>query len=413
MMDPRMLRPLPRRGSGVLLLALGALLHAAPSIQAQAASTTGASAATAQGAWAGTHAPARYRAAVDSLRATLARLQSAEAIPGMSVAVIVDGRLVMSEGMGYADLENRVPATPLTRFRIGSVSKSMTAEAVGLLVEQGKLDLDQPVQKYVPDYPRQKWPITTRQVGGHLAGIRHYGAPGEMLSSRHYNDVRSALSIFENDSLLSEPGTRYFYSSNGFNLISAVVEGASGERFLTYMTSHVFDPLGMRSIVADHVDSLIPWRASFYERGENVRLTWSVPLVGAVDGRSLTNAPYVDQSNKWAGGGFLSNSEDLARFGWAHVEGGILKPGTISLLTTSQRTRDGKETGYGIGWFTGVDDAGRRWFGHTGGSVGGRAVLVVYPEQRVVVAVLANLGQAPLTRPFGLELARMFVGAGE
>ncbi len=382
--------------SSALLLALATLCQVAPVIQAQVA-PTGASAGSAQGAWAGTDVPARYRGAVDSTRAKLARLQAVEGIPGMSVAVMVDGKLVMSEGMGYADIENRIPATPLTRFRIGSVSKSMTSEAVGLLVEQGKLDLDKPVQTYVPDYPRQKWPMTTRQVGGHIAGIRHYGAPGEMLSSRHYPDVRSSLSIFKNDSLLSEPGTRYFYSSNGFNLISAVVEGASGEQFLSYMTAHVFVPLGMQSIVAEHVDSLIAWRARFYERG---------------DDRRLMNAPYVDQSNKWAGGGFISNSEDLVRFGWAQVEGGILKPETVKMLTTSQTVRGGEATGYGIGWFTGVDEAGRRWFGHTGGSVGGRAVLVVYPEQRVVVAVLANLGQAPLTRPFGLELAGAFVAAG-
>ncbi|MHB1224785.1 MAG: serine hydrolase domain-containing protein [Gemmatimonadaceae bacterium] len=367
---------------------------ASPKASAQVAPP--ATATGVDGAWAGAHVLARYQAAVDSGRATLSRLRDAEGIPGLSVAVIVDGRTVWSEGMGYADLENRVAATPLTRFRIGSISKPVAAEAVGLLVERGKLDLDVPVQSYVPDYPRQRWPITTRQVGGHLAGIRHYGPPGEMLSSRHYSDVRSALSIFGNDSLRHEPGTRYLYSTYGFNLVSAVVEGASGESFLKYMTAHVFDPLGMRSIVAEHVDSLIPWRARFYERAED---------------RRLTNAPYVDQSNKWAGGGFVSNSEDIARFGWAHVAGGILKPATIALLTTSQHLRSGEPTGYGIGWSSGIDGAGRRWIGHTGSSVGGRAVLVVYPEQRVVVAALANLGQAPMSNALATRLAAPFIDA--
>jgi CubicO group peptidase (beta-lactamase class C family) len=339
---------------------------------------------------------ARYQAAIDSGRAVLRALMTQEGIPGLSVAVIVDGDVVWSEGFGYADLENRVPATPLTRFRIGSISKPVTAEAVGLLVEQGRLDLDVPVQTYVPDYPRQRWPITTRQAAGHQAGIRHYDAPEEMLSSRHYGSVREELSIFEHDTLLFEPGTRYSYSSYGFNLVSAVVEGAAGQPFLAYMQRHVFAPLGLHSIVAGHVDSIIPWRARFYERGE--------------DGR-VTNAPAVDLSNKWAGGGFISDAEDIARFGWSHVAGGLLKPQTVTLLTTPQTLRSGQRTEYGLGWFSGTDSAGRHWYGHTGSSTGGRAVLVVFPEQRVVVAALANLGQAPMSTQLASRLAGPFVKA--
>ena len=342
-------------------------------------------------------ADARYQAAADSGRAALSRLRSAEGIPGLSVAVLVDGQIVWSEGLGYADLENRTLATPLTRFRIGSVSKPVIAAALGLLVEQGRLDLDQPVQTYVRDYPRQRWPITTRQVAGHVAGIRHYAGPQEMLSSRHYRDVRQALGIFERDSILFEPGTRYNYSTYGFNLLSAVVEGAGGEPFLAYMQRHVFAPLALRSITAEHVDSLITWRARFYERG--------------ADGR-VTNAPFVDNSNKWAGGGFISNSEDLARFGWAHVAGTLMKPATVALLTTTQKLRSGEATGYGIGWSTGTDSTtGRRWYGHTGSSVGGRAVLLVFPDQKVVVAALANLGQAPMSNALASRIAAPFIAA--
>jgi CubicO group peptidase (beta-lactamase class C family) len=339
---------------------------------------------------------ARYQAAADSGRAALGRLRATEGIPGLSVAVLVDGRIVWSEGLGYADLEGRVPATPLTRFRIASISKPVTAAALGLLVEQGRLDLDQPVQTYVRDYPRQRWPITTRQLAGHVAGVRHYARPEEMLSSRRYATVREALAIFERDSLLFEPGTRYNYSTYGFNLLSAVVEGAAGEPFLAYMRRHVFAPLGLRSITAEHTDSLIPWRARFYDRGR--------------DGR-VTNAPYVDNSNKWAGGGFVSNSEDLARFGWAHVDGSLLKPATVTLLTTSQKLRSGEPTGYGIGWSVGTDSAGRRWYGHTGGATGGRSVLLVLPDQRVVVAAIANLGQAPMSIELAGRLAAPFVAA--
>ncbi|HEU4630203.1 MAG TPA: serine hydrolase domain-containing protein [Gemmatimonadaceae bacterium] len=371
--------------------ALALLLSTAPAVAQVAAPPRPAleRAATAPGSL-------RYQAAIDSGRAVLRALMEQHGIPGLSVAVIVDGDVVWSEGFGFADLEGRVPVTPLTRFRIGSISKPVTAEAMGLLVEQGKLDLDVPVQTYVPDYPRQRWPITTREVAGHQAGIRHYANEGEMLSSRHYGSVREELGIFEHDTLLFEPGTRYSYSSYGFNLLSAVVEGAAGEPFLGYLRRHVFEPLGLRSIVAGHVDSIIPWRARFYERGR--------------DGR-VTNAPYVDLSNKWAGGGFVSSSEDIARFGWSHVAGGLLKPETVALLTTPQTLRSGERTEYGLGWFSGTDSAGRHWYGHTGSSTGGRAVLVVYPEQRVVVAALANLGQAPMSTQLAARLAGPFVAA--
>ena len=341
-------------------------------------------------------APAAHHAAIEEGREHIAALMAEHGIPGLSVAVAVNGEIVWSEGFGYADLEHRVPVTPLTRFRIGSISKPVTAAAMAQLYEEGKLDLDAPVQRYVPAFPEKRWPVTTRQLGGHLAGIRHY-RDGEMLSNRRYRTVDEALEIFREDSLLHEPGTEYEYSSYGWNLLSAVVEGASGEEFLPYTYQTVFEPLEMRSIVAEHTDSIIPYRASFYERGE--------------DGRVL-NAPYVDNSYKWAGGGFVSNTEDLVRFGSAHLVGEFLKPETRALLFTSQQTAAGEATDYGIGWRSGTDEAGREWVGHTGGSVGGRAVLLLYPAQGVVVAALANLGSAPMSPELAQALAAPFIGAG-
>lgn len=342
-------------------------------------------------------AAADYAEAIDGGRALLLEVMEASSIPGLSVAVLVDGRVEWSEGLGYADLENRVPATRLTRFRIGSVSKPVAAAAVGLLVQQGRLDLDVPVQRYVPEFPQKEWPITTRQAAGHIAGIRHYRGD-EFLLDRAFADVDESLTIFQDDSLLFEPGTDYGYSTYGWTVVSAVVEGAAGEPFLGYMRSAVFGPLGLRSIVAEHNDSIIAYRASFYHLAD--------------DGRVM-NAPHVDNSYKWAGGGFVSNTEDLVRFGWAHLEGSLLEPGTVETLFTPLRTSDGETTDYGIGWRSGEDDAGRAWRGHTGSSVGGRAVLLIYPNQRVVVAVLANLSSAPMSTELAAELAAGFIAAAE
>jgi len=339
-------------------------------------------------------APGPYLGAVERSREIAFDFMERMGTPGLSVAVGVEGKIVWAEGFGYADLENRVPVWPSTKFRIASISKPLTAAALGKLLEEGRLDLDAPVQRYVPSFPEKRWPITTRELAGHLAGIRHYRG-SESLSRTHYEDVLDALEIFSGDSLLHEPGTQYLYSSYGWNLISAVIQGIVGEPFLDYMRQEVFDPLAMNETVAEHVDSLIYHRARFYLRGD--------------DGR-LVNAPYVDISNKWAGGGFLSTASDLVRFGSAHIAGTFLDPTTTRLFWTSQRTRDGEETGYGIGWFV-SERAGRRVVYHTGGATGGSDVLVLLPDEGMVVAILTNLSSERPTDA-ALAMAEAFLAGG-
>src|SRR5438270_840991 len=275
--------------------------------------------------------PAAYRETVARMRALVCE-RLAPRIPGVQVAVAIDGTVAWSEGFGYADAARRRPVTRETQFRIGSVSKPLTATAVALLYEQGKLDLDAPVQRYVPSFPDKGFPITTRQLAGHLAGIRHYRGD-EFLLNRHFTTVLEGLTIFQGDSLLFPPGTKFSYSTYGWNLISAVVEGAAGQDFLSYMGRNVFRPLGMTHTAADRVDSLIPNRTRFYERG--------------ADGGFVLTPP-VDNSYKWAGGGFVSTAEDLVKFGWAMLRPGFLKAGTLELLFTSQKTRAGEPTGYGV-----------------------------------------------------------------
>jgi serine beta-lactamase-like protein LACTB, mitochondrial len=301
-------------------------------------------------------------------------------IPGFAIAVAVDGKIVWSEAFGYADVAAKRRTTPATQFRIGSVSKPLTADAVAQLYDSGKLDLDAPVQRYVPTFPVKSAPITTRLLAGHLAGIRHYQG-NEWFSNQRYPTVTAGLAIFANDSLVARPGTKFFYSSYGFNLIGAVVEGASGEQFLTYMSHHVFRPLHMKSTAPDKNDSLIPNRTRFYDRDSSGRFVVS---------------PAVDNSYKWAGGGFISTAEDLVRFGSAHLQPGWLKATTLELLMTSQTTASGEATGYGIGWFLGTDTLGHRTAYHGGSSVGGSTVFGIDRDSHVVIALVSNLSDARL-----------------
>ena len=323
--------------------------------------------------------PAAYAATVARER-TLVCERLATRIPGVQVAVAVNGKLVWSEGFGYADVARKRPVTRETQFRIGSVSKPLTATAVALLYEQGKLDLDAPVQRYVPSFPDKGYPISTRQLTGHVAGIRHY-KDQEFFLNRRFATVLDGLTVFQDDSLLFPPGTRFSYSSYGWNLVAAVVEGASGDDFLHYMSMHVLRPLGLTHTAPDRVDSLVPGRTQFYDR----------------DSAGIFRiAPAVDNSYKWAGGGFVSSAEDLVRFGSALLDPGFLKRETLDLLFTSQRTNAGTETGYGIGWFLRTDSSGHHWAFHGGSAVGGTAVFGLDRDSRVVVAILTNLSDAPL-----------------
>ena len=301
-------------------------------------------------------------------------------VSGLTISIGMAHDIIWSEGFGFADVEQQVPVIPaLTRFRVGSTAKSMTAMALGQLHEVGKLDLDAPIQTYLPEFPEKETTITTRMLAGHLGGIRHY-KDNEFFSAEPYTSVTDALVIFADDPVEVRPGTAFSYSTYGFNLISAIIESAADQEFLTYMSENVFSPTGMARTVADQVVPIISNRSRYY------RLQ---------DGQ-LVNTPWVDNSNKWAGGGFLSTSEDLVRFGFAHMSDQFLSPGTIEMMWTSQTTSTGEETGYGIGWANFTDISGRKVIGHVGGSVGGTTVFRIYPNEGLVVAIISNTSEVEL-----------------
>jgi serine beta-lactamase-like protein LACTB, mitochondrial len=338
---------------------------------------------------------AAHTLTVDQARERVRAWLAEKNLPGVSVAVGVDGNLVWAEGFGWADLEQRVPVSPLTRFRIGSASKGLTSAAVGLLHERGALKLDAPVQTYVKSFPEKQWPISTRQLMGHVAGIRHYQNE-EPYSSKHYGSVLECLEIFSGDPLLFQPGTKYSYSTYGWNLVSAAVEGAAREPFLEFMRREVFAPIGMRHTVPDDVFLIVPDRASFYDRDS--------------DGR-LRNERHVDQSNKWAGGGFLSTPSDLVCFGFAMLDAELLKRETVDLLWTPLLLESGESTRYGLGWLSNVLD-GRKMVASPGSSIGGMTSFIIFPEQRVVLSVMSNVTKAEVA-PLGQGLARLFLESGQ
>jgi len=320
-------------------------------------------------------------------------------LPGVSVAVGVGQDLVWAEGFGWADVEKHSPVTPTSRFRIGHVSKTLTSAAVGLLLEKGRLRLEDEIQTYVPTFPRKQWPITLRQLMGHTAGVRHY--PGEYadVPKGHCDRAAEGLNSFADSRLLFEPETKSSYSTYGWVLVSAAVEAGAGESFFSFMQTKIFTPLGMTGTLPDSVTESIPDRATpYFSRGVD-------NLTG------VNEAPTTDYSCFAGAGAFLSTPSDLVRFGMAMNSGTLLQPTTVRLLQTPQQLASGKETEFGLGWTVETaplggeptllaSDASRSLFG-------GSAWFLVFPSRGIVVAVTTNTSYAAL-RPVALQIAEAF-----
>ncbi|KAM4040021.1 serine beta-lactamase-like protein LACTB, mitochondrial [Anomaloglossus baeobatrachus] len=400
---------------------------------------------------------AAYSTAIVRSRELLSRVKDEVGSPGIVVGVSVDGQTVWSEGLGFADVENRIPCSPDSVMRVASISKSFTMAALAKLWQEGRLDLDAPVQKYVPEFPEkefegEKVTITTRLLVSHISGIRHYEKdiqkirkkigkkssetppedtesartgeqrklkppdtakspknaplePEEFYIKDKFNSVIEALDLFKNDPLVFKPGSQFLYSTHAWTLLSAVVERASGRKFLDYM-QQMFRDLAMINTLPEENEPIIYNRARFYSFSDKKR---------------LINCPYVDNSCKWAGGGFLSTVNDLLRFGnvllysyqakeTSTILPGYLKPDTISMMwkqvpnTEMSWDRDGK---YAMGWGTverkqdfGECKCQKHYVSHTGGAVGASSVLLILPEEDnqtmipprgVVVTIIANM----------------------
>jgi CubicO group peptidase (beta-lactamase class C family) len=345
---------------------------------------------------------AEWTAAVERGRQIVRASLVEHSLPGVSVAVGAGGRLVWAEGFGWADLEKKVPVSPDTRFRIGTASTALTSAAVGLLLEGNRLQLDEKIQAYVPAFPAKEWPVTLRHVMGHLGGVRNDSGDEGPLLSQHCQRPVEGVQVFAGDPLLSEPGTEYRPSSYGWILVSAAVEAAAAEPFLTFMRRQIFEPLGMNDTVADSASVPVPNRATSY-----------FPRFAADPRYGLHPMREVDYSCYAGSSVFLSTPSDLVRFAMAINSGTLLQPSTVQLLQTSQRLASGEETGYGLGWdleTMTLAGAQTRRVGHDGESLGGMvASLMMLPERGIVVAVTSNISYAD-TSAVAASVAEAFSG---
>jgi CubicO group peptidase (beta-lactamase class C family) len=299
---------------------------------------------------------------------------SSQRIPGMSVALALDGE-IWTNGYGMADLENFVPAKASTVYRTASVAKPITGVAAMQLVERDKLDLDAPVQKYVPWFPEKPWPVTTRLLLGHVGGIRGYRDDTEAFNTRHYFTLKDAVKSFADDPLAAEPGTRYLYSTFGYVLAGLVLEQASGLPYAELTRQMIYERAGMKETRVDDIYTVIPNRARGYARTPS---------------GEVVNAALSDTSMKIPGGGLVSTAGDLVRFAIALDRGRLLKPESVAELFQPMTLRSGSSTGYGLGWGT-SRVAGRKAAGHNGGQAGVSTYLRYFPDEHVAISLMFNL----------------------
>jgi CubicO group peptidase (beta-lactamase class C family) len=328
----------------------------------------------------------------------LEALRSATGVPSLAVAVALDQRIVFSDAVGYADLESLAPARPSTVYGIGSISKVMTVVAVMQLVEQDKVGLDDPIQRYVPSFPdrgpdespdRGK-PITIWNLLTHTSGIRHYAPddfPGEAWSQNvaDYPTFEEAIGIFRDDPLLFEPGAYFLYSSYAVNLLQGVVETASGLAFEDYLRRHVWAPAGMLSTAFDRPRRIVPRRARGY---------------AIVDGEWVRDYPDENVTYKFASGGMLSTVEDLVRFGVAVNGARLLGRETTERMLAPQLHGTREFNGAGpplemrweqaLLWRIRRDELDRPYINHCGTVKGFNACLILYRDEDLVVAIADN-----------------------
>lgn len=312
---------------------------------------------------------------------------SREHIPAISVAVSSGDGPIWTGAWGFTDLENFVPATADSVFRIGSISKPVTAIATLQLVEDGRLDLQADIRQYLPAFPVKQWPVTMRQLLCHQAGIRNY-VGDEFNSTRHYAGVGDALQIFVRDPLVSEPGTKYAYTTYGFNLAGAVVEAVAGVPFANLVRQRILEPAGTVAMQTDDLFRVIPYRARGYRK---------------IAGGAVENCDLADTSNKVPGGGWVATASDIVRIARALLAGKLLKSQAVEIMWTPQKLKNGESTGYGLGWGIYRKD-GLLVAEHSGSQQGIRSHLLIVPERRLAIAVLTNLQDSGAT-----EIARLML----
>lgn len=315
---------------------------------------------------------------VEKVDAYMREQMSAKHIPGLSLAVVRDGKVILAKGYGMANLELSVPATDKTNFPIYSITKSFTAMATMMLVEEGKISLEDPISKHLSGISAAGSSVTIRQLLSHTSGIRNYGdrphVPGEEVYDDTLPDYEKWVANF---TLASPPGERWAYIGTGYFLLGRLIEKVSGKTYERFLRERIFGPLGMNETRLLTFDELIPNRAAGY--------SWK--------GGAFRNAGRINPAVEFAEGGLVSTVLDMAKWDAALYSEKLLKHASLEQMWTNAKLNNGQIVpSYGLGF--GLSPfRGRKRVGHTGGGPGFVTAYTRFIDDKVTVIVLANADQ--------------------
>ena len=308
----------------------------------------------------------------------LAQMQKRH-IPGLSLAILRNGRADKMRGYGLANVETNTPATEKTVYELASVTKPFTATAIMMLVEDGKLALDDKPGKYYLGFPKSWENVTVRSLLNHTSGLKNYLEIPDFIKGIRDDVPQHELMHSVAEFPLDFPvGEDWHYSNSGYFLLGSLIEKITNKSYNDFLTERIFRPLGMTATRLDDKRTILPNRAAGY--------SW--------DG-TLKNGEYVSPTQSFAAGGLVSTAEDMAKFDAALYGEKLLKKATLELMWTPTVTKNGAVHTYGMGWGAMAKTAeGHRFIDHTGGIQGFSTHIVRYPEDKFTVVVLANLDSA-------------------
>lgn len=313
-------------------------------------------------------------------------------VPGLALAVVRDGRVVKERGYGFASVELDVPATSATVFEIGSISKQITAAAVMMLVEEGKVALDDPVSKYIPESPEAWRGVTVRHLLTHTSGLKNYnGLPGFELTER-LKRAEFVKRIGAHPPNFA-PGEVHSYGNINYSLLGYIIEASSGRTYWQFVSERIFKPLGMNTTHDRDPRYVIKNRAGGYE--------WED---GGLVGRDY------DLTDVFSAGAIVSTVRDLEKWDAAFTGRRLLKPSSLEQVWTPVRLNSGKTYPYGFGWYV-ETLRGHEVRRHTGQTAGFAASLAHFPDDRMTVIVLCNLGTIGVAGRVGQAVAKLYVPA--
>lgn len=326
----------------------------------------------------------------DALDDRIRSIMAERHIPGAAVAVVQNGKVVRMKGYGVATLEFNVPVTTETVFEIGSVSKQMTAAGIMLLVQDGKVLLDEKISKYLPNTPEAWSSVTVRHLLTHTSGVKSYSSlDGFSLSERMtLNDFIKKLSPHP---LEFTPGEKNIYSNSGFNLLAYIIETQSGKKYMDFMRERIFVPLGMTKTGDRDPQFIIPLRANGYE--------WRQNHFSGRDG---------DLTDLMGAGSIVSTITDMTKWEAALRGDKLLNAQSKKEIWTQFTFNNGKPSPYGFGWRI-SEVRGSKLIGHTGQTAGFGAAIFRYIDSDITVIALTNLGEVGMGSIVATTAAKEYI----